>query len=93
MEELAKLIVNYGLGIVLSCAILGMATYLLRKTFQQHENERGLWHEIAEKHFDGQQKAADYQRIEHQKIQDGLDKTREGLTEAVIILKSINGKK
>lgn len=72
MEEMLKLVVNYGLGVVLSIAILFLAKYLLMKVFEQHKEEREIWMKIANDHFKSQSDAHDYQRKEHEQILQGL---------------------
>lgn len=72
MEELVKLAVNYGLGVVLSIAVLFLSKFLLVKVFEQHKEERDIWMKIADNHFKYQEEAHRYQREEHKEILSGL---------------------
>ncbi len=71
-EKLIQFAVNYGLGVILSIAILLLAKYLLTKVFEQHKAERDNWNKIADMHFKSQEEAHKYQRDEHREMIDIL---------------------
>ena len=68
MNDLLESARTFGLGVVLSMAILSMAWYLLKKTFDNHQIERDIWIRMAESHFRAQEVAHNYQREEHKEI-------------------------
>ena len=67
-------------------SVLAMCWFLLKKTFDDHKEERGVWMKMAETHFANQVKASEYQRDEHVEILRSLAQITTQLT-------SLNGKK
>ena len=74
---------QFGLGVFLSVAILAMTWYLLKKIFDIHaaqlrdidedrKEERSMWRDAMNKHFQGQEEAHKYQRMEHEQILNNL---------------------
>ena len=73
MNGSIEILKQYGLGVFLSISILGIAWYLLKKTFENHSKEREGWMKMVDNHFVSQNKAHEYQRDEHIKIMNGLN--------------------
>ncbi len=85
-----NLLKEFGLGVFLAVSVLGIAWYLLKKTFDTHSEDRKLWWEginaeramwtrIYEEHFADQKIGHQKSRDEHDRILQGLNKVNEEL--------------
>ena len=85
-------VANFGLGVVLSLAILGIAWYLLKKVFDMIRIQHEMWVTFANEHFKSQEEGHKKQREEHEELAKLQDKTLNGMTEIVKKLSEMNGK-
>jgi len=85
MGDIGALVREFGLGAGLAIIIAVFAWFLLKKTFENHKDERDLWVKMMDVHFKQQEEGHSHQRTEHEKL-------LEGLNEVNLSLKSLNGK-
>ena len=68
-----------GLGPFLSVAIMAMAWFILKKTFDNHDKDREIWTGTMQKNFENLNRASDYQRKEHETLINTGEEILKGL--------------